>query len=75
MVDEVAMLEASRLKAMCRGGILAGMALCVASCSPVVRVEPPADPITINLNIKLDADVRLRVQEKAQEDVKSKPIF
>ncbi len=51
------------------------MALCAASCSPVVRVEPPADPITINLNIKLDADVRLRVQEKAQEDVKSKPIF
>jgi hypothetical protein len=46
-----------------------------ASCSPVVRVEAPAEPITINLNIKLDADVRLRVQEKAQEDVKSKSIF
>ena len=56
-------------------GILAGTVLCTASCSPVVRVQPPAEPITINLNIKLDADVRLRVQEKAQEDVKSKSIF
>ena len=34
-----------------------------------------SEPITINLNIKLDADVRLRVQEKAQEDVKSQSIF
>ena len=60
---------------MSRAGILAGMFLCVTSCSPVVRVEAPAEPITINLNIKLDADVRLRVQEKAQEDVKSQSIF
>lgn len=46
-----------------------------AACSPVVRVEAPQQPITINLNIKLDADVRLRVEEKAKEDVKTKAIF
>ena len=46
-----------------------------AACTPTVRVEPPREPITINLNIKLDADVRLRVEEKAREDVKSKAIF
>jgi hypothetical protein len=49
--------------------------LSAAGCSPVVRVEAPTEPITINLNIKLDADVRLRVEEKAKEDVQSKPIF
>jgi len=49
--------------------------LLIGSCSPVVRVETPKDPITVNLNIKLDADVRLRVEQKAQEDVKSKSIF
>lgn len=63
------------MKDICRAGILGGMISLAASCSPVVRVEPPAEPITINLNIKLDADVRLRVQEKAQEDVKSQSIF
>ena len=31
--------------------------------------------ITINLNIKLDADVRLRVEEKAKSDVEKNPIF
>jgi hypothetical protein len=44
-------------------------------CTPTVKVEAPRDPITINLNIKLDADVRLRVEEQAKEDVKTKPIF
>jgi acyl-coenzyme A thioesterase PaaI-like protein len=56
-------------------GVLVPLLLLAASCAPVVRVEAPKEPITINLNIKLDADVRLRVEEKAKEDVKSKPIF
>ncbi len=46
-----------------------------AACTPTVRVEAPKDPITINLNIKLDADVKLRVEEQAKQDVSSKPIF
>ncbi len=46
-----------------------------AGCSPTVQVVAPKEPITINLNIKLDADVRLRVEEKAKQDVGSKPIF
>jgi hypothetical protein len=44
-------------------------------CTPTVAVEAPKDPITINLNIKLDADVRLRVEEKAKSDVQKNPIF
>ena len=44
-------------------------------CTPKVAVEAPKEPITINLNIKLDADVRLRVEEKAKSDVETKPIF
>lgn len=47
----------------------------IASCSPTVEVKAPQEPITINLNIKLDADVRLRIEEKAKEDVKSQAIF
>ena len=45
------------------------------ACTPTVKVEAPKDPITINLNIKLDADVRLRVEEEAKKDVSTKPIF
>jgi hypothetical protein len=47
----------------------------LAACTPTVEVTTPKEPITINLNIKLDADVRLRVEEKAKEDVGTKSIF
>jgi len=49
--------------------------LLAAACTPTVKVQAPEEPITINLNIKLDADVRLRVEENAKQDVAGKPIF
>ena len=42
-------------------------------CSPVVRVEAPREPITINLNIKLDADVRVKLEDQAKKDVAKNP--
>jgi hypothetical protein len=53
--------------------IAAGLA--GAACSPTVKVQAPKEPITINLNIKLDADVRVRLEQEAKQDVASKPIF
>ncbi len=53
----------------------AGAALLIGACTPTVEVVAPREPITINLNIKLDADVRLHIEEKAKEDVGSKAIF
>jgi hypothetical protein len=47
----------------------------VAACTPTVKVEAPREPITINLNVKLDADVRLRLIEEAEDDVEDNPIF
>ncbi len=44
-----------------------------AGCQPTVRVEAPKEPITINLNIKLDADVRVRLEQQAQQDIKTNP--
>lgn len=45
----------------------------VIACQPTVKVEAPKDPITINLNIKLDADVRVQLEEKAKEDIQANP--
>ena len=53
------------------GALFLGGAL--AGCTPTVKVEAPKEPITINLNIKLDADIRVRVEEKAQEDIAANP--
>ena len=52
---------------------LALLGLPLAACQPTVKVEPPQEPITINLNIKLDADGRLRIEEQAEDDMEENP--
>jgi hypothetical protein len=56
--------------ALVLAGFLAGS---IAGCTPTVKVEAPTEPITINLNIKLDADIRVRVEDKAKEDIAANP--
>lgn len=46
-----------------------------SACTPTVKVEAPKEPITINLNIKLDADVRVKLEQQAKDDVATQPIF
>ena len=55
-------------------GLAAAVAvLALSACAPTVKMEPPKEPITINLNIKLDANVRLQLEEKAKDDIKDNP--
>ncbi len=54
---------------------LLALAVLTTACSPTVKVETPKEPITINLNIKLDADVRVKLEQQAKDDVATKPIF
>jgi hypothetical protein len=49
------------------------LGLSLAACQPTVAIEAPKEPITINLNIKLDADVRLRIEETAKENIENNP--
>ena len=44
--------------------------LFAAACSPTVKVEAPDKPIVINLNIKIEQEVRIKV-EKGVEDLLS----
>ncbi len=48
-------------------------ACALIACQPRVALEAPKEPITINLNIKLDADVRVRLEERAKEDIQRNP--
>lgn len=47
------------------------LAVLAAACSPTVKVEAPKEPITINLNIQ--ADVRVKLEEQAKEDITANP--
>lgn len=45
----------------------------LAACQPSVQVKAPEKPITINLNVKLDAEVRVKLEKQAEEDIQSNP--
>lgn len=45
----------------------------LGGCTPTVKVDVPNEPITINLNIKLDADVRLKLEQTADKDITNNP--
>jgi hypothetical protein len=55
------------MRAMISIGLL-GTTLLITGCTPTVRVEVPDRPIEINLNInlKIEGDVRVRMEEAAQ---------
>lgn len=56
-----------------RSTLLLGTAIMLAACEPTVRVEAPKEPITINLNVKIDAEVRVKLEEQATQDIKNAP--
>ncbi len=55
---------------MRRGQVVVALAaLTVAgACQPTVKIEPPDKPIVINLNIKIEHEIRVKV-EKSVEDL------
>ena len=44
------------------------VALLLAACQPTVKIEPPDKPIVINLNIKIEQEIRIKV-DKALDDL------
>ena len=41
--------------------------LWLAGCTPTVKVEAPTEPITINLNVKIDHEIRVKVDRELNE--------
>jgi YnbE-like lipoprotein len=39
----------------------------LAACQPTVRLEAPRDPIVINLNVRIEQEVRVRVEQDIEE--------
>lgn len=58
-----------------KAAICGALGVALLGCQPTVRVEGPREPITINLNIKLDADVRVKLEDQAREDIKANPAI
>ena len=42
----------------------AAVLLLVAACTPTVKVAPPDEPITINLNVKIEHEILVKVEKE-----------
>ena len=48
------------------------LSLGAAACSPSVKIEAPDKPIVINLNVKIEQEVRVRVEKDLESLFDSK---
>jgi len=39
----------------------------VAACTPTVKVQAPQEPIEINLNVKIQHDIRVQVDDELKD--------
>ena len=54
--------------------LLSLLALAAGSaCQPTVKVEAPDKPITINLNVKIEHEIRVKVDKDLDSLMDSKP--
>ena len=51
--------------------ILPLVAIGVIACSPTVKVEAPDKPITINLNVKIEHEVRVKIEKDVEQLLKN----
>lgn len=50
-----------------------GGALALGACNPTVKIEAPDKPIEINLNIKIDQQVRVKVDRELDDVLSNNP--
>ena len=48
-------------------------ALTAAACTPTVKIEAPDKPIVINLNVKIEQEVRVRLEKDVEDLIASNP--
>ncbi|MCA0201397.1 MAG: YnbE family lipoprotein [Proteobacteria bacterium] len=49
------------------------MVAALGACSPTVRLEVPDKPIVINLNVKIEQEVRVKLEKGVEEAMLKNP--
>jgi hypothetical protein len=51
------------------------LATLAAACNPRVQLEAPKDPIVINLNVKIEQEVRVRIERDLEDLLDDPELF
>ncbi|WP_254843467.1 YnbE family lipoprotein [Shewanella sp. UCD-KL21] len=44
--------------------LIAASALLIGACTPTVKIEPPDKPIVINLNVKIEHEIIIKIDKE-----------
>ena len=47
--------------------VCSSLLLLLVACTPTVQVKAPDEPITINLNVKIEHEIRIKVDKELDE--------
>lgn len=61
--------------ALTRIGFSFGIILFASACTPKVEVVAPKEPITINLNVKIEHEIRVKVDKELDSVFSEKGLF
>jgi len=61
------------LLVLVRQTAICGAAAFLFGCSPTVRLEVPDKPIVINLNVKIEQEVRVKLERGVEEAMQNNP--
>jgi hypothetical protein len=53
--------------------LMACSALPFTACTPTVQLQAPDKPIEINLNVKIQQEVRVKVEKELENDIMANP--
>lgn len=53
--------------------LASALTLGAAACTPTVKVAVPDKPITINLNVKIDQEIRVKLDREVEELIADNP--
>ena len=53
--------------------ILTSLIFLLSSCTPTVKLEAPDKPIEINMNIKIEQEVRVRIERDLDKEILANP--
>jgi lipoprotein NlpI len=54
------------------GGAVAVVALTLTGCTPRIEVAAPKEPITINMNVKIEHEIHIKVDKDVETLLKSR---
>ena len=55
------------------GASIAVFAATLTACTHTVRIEPSPEPIKIDLNVKIDQEVRVRLEREIEDMIANNP--